>query len=116
MYDDYYYAKEFCGNGLVFIDPSIEALDDLLRSEGVDFVGTRLHGGIRALQHKRRTIIIAVDNRATEIGRDINLPIVQRTSIAQQLENRINDSWRIEVNVDQQAVVHWKRQFLEMDE
>lgn len=113
MYGDYHYAKEICGNGLVFIDPSIEALDDLLGSEDLDHVGTRLHGGIRALQNKCRTIIIAVDNRATEMGRDFNLPVVQREKIAQQLEDTINGSWITRVNLNEQAISTWKNQFVQ---
>lgn len=44
----------------------------------MDFVGTRLHGGIRAMQHKQRAIIIEIDNRAKEISsrfeNDIQIP------------------------------------------
>ena len=112
MYGDYGYAKDICGDGLVFIPPSLEALDDFLRGEDVDHVGTRLHGGARALQHKRRTIIIAVDNRATEMGRDFELPTVARERIAVELEDKINDSWRTGVNIDQEAISAWKGQFL----
>jgi hypothetical protein len=42
----------------------------------VDFVGARLHGGIRALQRGRRTLTIALDNRAREIAGDTGMPVV----------------------------------------
>ena len=42
----------------------------------MDFVGTRLHGGIRALQKGHRTLIIGIDNRAIEINRDTGLPVL----------------------------------------
>ncbi|MEH7225243.1 polysaccharide pyruvyl transferase family protein, partial [Bacillus sp. JJ1566] len=51
--------------GIRYVGPSLKALDSLLQnnSMALDFVGTRLHAGIRALQNKRRTIIIGIDNR-----------------------------------------------------
>lgn len=52
--------------------PSLEGYDLLLKSDTVYFVGTRLHGGIRAMQHKQRAIIIEIDNRAKEISKDVN--------------------------------------------
>jgi len=35
--------EKICGDKIKIVDPSLEALDDLLRSESVDYVGTRLH-------------------------------------------------------------------------
>ena len=112
-YPDYNYAKRICGNRLVFVDPSLEALDDLLQTEDLDYVGTRLHCGIRALQHKRRTLIIAVDNRATEMGKDFNLPVVQRNNVAITLDKKINSVWKTAIQIDQAAINTWKNQFSE---
>ena len=42
----------------------------------MEYCGTRLHGGIRALQHRRRAIILAIDNRAVELGSTTGLPVV----------------------------------------
>lgn len=111
MYGDYQYAKNICDSDVVFVDPSVESLDDLLEGEDIDYVGTRLHAGIRALQHRRRTIVVAVDNRAIEMGRDLNLPIVPRKKVAIELEDKISRSWATEVNLDQQAIATWKQQF-----
>jgi len=111
MYMDYDYAKKICGDRLVFIDPSLEALNDLLTSEDIDYVGTRLHAGIRALQYQCRSIIIAVDNRGLEMGRDFNLPIITREEIEEKLEHRINENWGTSVKVDQEAINNWKQQF-----
>ena len=112
MYGDYHYAKTICGKEVVFIDPSIEALDDLLRREAVDYVGTRLHAGIRALQHKRRAIIVGVDNRAIEAAKDFNLPVVNRERVALELEAKIQSFWKTNISLDQEAIFAWKNQFL----
>jgi len=54
------------------LPPTLEAFDALLAgNDSLDYVGTRLHAGIRALQHKRRGLILRVDNRATEIKIDM---------------------------------------------
>jgi len=39
------------------------------------------------MQHKRRTTIIAVDNRAVEMGRDFALPVLAREQIGIELES-----------------------------
>ena len=46
-------------------------------------VGTRLHAGIRALQKGNQALILSVDNRATEINKDINIPVISRFDLAQ---------------------------------
>lgn len=58
------------------VPPSLEAYNAFLDSDEMDFVGTRLHGGIRALQKGHRTLIIGIDNRAIEINRDTGLPVL----------------------------------------
>ncbi len=69
------------------IPPTLEAFDAALEDENVDYVGTRLHGGIRALQHGRRTLIVAIDNRAREKHRDFNIPTLERDDMD------LLDSW-----------------------
>lgn len=111
QFGDYSYAKTICGNEFIFVDPSIEALDHILQKESIDYCGTRLHAGIRALQFNCRSIIISVDNRATEMGRDFSLPTLKRELILDQLENLIDSDWETKVNLDQNAILTWKKQF-----
>ena len=63
---------------VIIIPRDLEAYERRLIQGNVDYVGTRLHAGIFALNHKVRSIIVAVDNRAIEIAKDTNLPIVRR--------------------------------------
>ena len=60
------------------ISPSLRAYTNFLETTVCDYVGTRLHGGVRALQKERRTIIIGVDNRAIEKKKDFNLMVIER--------------------------------------
>jgi len=63
------------------IDTGLPAFSDALaRADG--YVGTRLHGGVFALQHGIPALIVTVDNRAVEMSQDCHLPIVSRDELA----------------------------------
>ncbi len=111
MYGDYAYARAICGPKVRVIDPSLYALDDLLRRERLDYVGTRLHAGIRALQHHRRSVIVTVDNRGVEMGKDFGLPTLARERVKDDLEQMINGRWRTRIAVDSDSIDLWKSQF-----
>lgn len=87
------------------------AYEAVLKSGDIDYVGTRLHAGIHALNHKVRSIIIAVDNRATEMGKDINLPILQRQQIGEKLEAHILSDFSTDIQIKQDNIEIFKSQF-----
>jgi polysaccharide pyruvyl transferase WcaK-like protein len=93
------------------LEESLAAFDSILKNEKVDYIGTRLHAGIRALQKSRRSIIIGVDNRAIEMHKDINLPVVKREEI-QQLNELIQKEWQPKLNIPWNEIEKWKSQFL----
>ena len=111
---DFHYVSELseaAGVKLNYLKPSMGALDDLLTSgTEVDYVGNRLHAGIRAMQHEKRAIIIEVDNRALEMGADFALPTVRRDDFT-GLEAMINGSFATEVNLPVSDIERWKQQF-----
>ncbi len=96
---------------LTTIPASLEAYEEVLHQGGVDYVGTRLHAGIHALNHKVRSIILAVDNRATEMGRDVNLPVIQRDAISEKLEKTIRMDFVTEIRINQGNIDLFKKQF-----
>lgn len=98
-------------SNLTTVPASLEAYEEVLKKDGVDYVGTRLHAGIHALNHKVRSIIIAVDNRATEIASDTNLPVLLREEIGEQLESRIRSDWPTDIKIDLEAIEKFKAQF-----
>lgn len=111
---DWTYAHEvFQGEAgsIEFLPPSLEALDHLLASEmSVDYVGTRLHAYIRALQHGRRAINVGVDDRAPEMARDFDLCVVPRGEW-QLLEERILQPFETRVRVPEENIRLFKAQF-----
>jgi len=93
------------------IKPSLAAFDEVLKTKNVDFVGTRLHAGIRALNYKCRSLIIAVDNRAAEIKKDTNLPVLLSNEI-NSLSNLVNSEIHLDIILPYDNIRKWKRQFI----
>lgn len=97
-------------SGLKTIAPKLAAFDRFLEENECDYVGTRLHAGIRALQKKRRAIIIGIDNRAVEMRKDIGLPVLERAKI-QDLKEWIHADKPTELQIDWASIAAWKGQF-----
>lgn len=110
--NDYEYLKElYNGSDIEIINPNLEDYNKIIKNGNIDFVGTRLHGGIRALQNKCRTIIISVDNRAKELNRNYNIPIIEREKI-DILEEKINKEWETDIHIPIDRIKKWKSQFM----
>ncbi|MHC5065004.1 MAG: polysaccharide pyruvyl transferase family protein [Planctomycetota bacterium] len=107
---DYAYAKRLDPN-LICLNPTLPALDGFLANTGdLDYVGNRLHAGIRALQHRVRSLIVEVDNRAAVMGKDWGLPTVARDGF-DQIEDWIKGSKQVELRLPRSQIEDWKRQF-----
>ena len=92
------------------ISTNLKSYNQLLINNEIDFIGTRLHAGIRALQSKKRAVIIGIDNRALEMHKDFNLPVVERHDL-NKLDHLINTQWQPVINLPVQAILDWKAQF-----
>ena len=92
------------------IDPNLRSYDEILGKEACDYIGLRLHAGIRAIQYKKRALILAVDNRATEISRDIGLNVVERSDMS-GIEKFIQEPFSTKLNIPFEAIEMWKSQF-----
>jgi len=90
------------------LPPNIVAYDRFLKSHSVDYIGFRIHAGIRALQFKKRAIIIAVDSRALSFKRDFNLPVIVADEI-NNLDSIINENLNIKVTLDYKGIEKFKR-------
>ena len=108
--EEYLKTLNVPGN-LTTIPADLQAYESVLNKGNVDYVGTRLHAGIHALNHKIRSIILAVDNRATEMGKDVNLPVIQRSEIAEALEKKINSEFVTDIQIKQDNIESFKAQF-----
>ena len=107
---DYEYIKTI-SDRFIIVNPNLQSYDDLLESNiELDFVGTRLHAGIRAMQKNRRSIIISIDNRAREMGKDFNLNVLEREDI-HTLESLVNSEFNTHLRLNWNDIKKWKEQF-----
>jgi polysaccharide pyruvyl transferase WcaK-like protein len=91
------------------IPPSVEEYEKVLQTD-IDFIGTRLHAGIFAMRNKKRSIIIAIDERARGMNETYNLNTIERSDI-HQLEKIIHTEIITNVNVNMDIVNKWLNQF-----
>ena len=109
---DYDYLKSLgdCKN-LILLPPTLKDLDRLLDTEDLDYIGTRLHAGIRSLNKYHRSLIVVVDNRARAIHKDTNLPVIERDSLHQNLMNWIYSDFETKISLPLNEIQRWKGQF-----
>ncbi len=93
------------------VPPSIEAYGALLRQDDLDYVGTRLHGGIYAMRHKKRAIIIAIDERAREINKANRLNCIELSEVFEKLEQMVHGELETRVMMPFEEIKRWKAQF-----
>lgn len=111
--DDEYLSKLERPSNLTLVPRSLEAYEERLNQGNLDYVGTRLHAGIFALNHKVRSLIIAVDNRAIEIAKDTKLPVILRKEISNKLDTMVNMEFRTEIQIPQDNIAAFKKQFIQ---
>ncbi|WP_165396857.1 polysaccharide pyruvyl transferase family protein [Sphaerotilus mobilis] len=92
------------------LSPSLASFNGVLDGGNIDYVGTRLHAGIRALQRRVRAMIISVDNRATEKQRDFGLPVIEGDQVG-ILADILKQERATAVRLPQEEIARWKQQF-----
>ncbi len=89
---------------------SLEKYAQLLNEGNIDYVGTRLHGGIYALQHNCRSMIVSIDQRAEGFHETNNIPIIRRDDL-DNLETTINSDIVTDIKVNREAIEEFLTQF-----
>lgn len=112
-FDDYDYLKSITDiHDIEIIPHSIHNFSKKLKTNNIEYVGTRLHAGIYAMRHGVRSIIIAIDNRVIDMQETYNLPIVNRKNIGHELSAKINASFSTDIKVPTKRIEYWKGQFV----
>lgn len=96
---------------ITIIPPNLECYKQELLKDRTDYIGTRLHAGIFAMQNFCRSIILIVDNRARDIKKTYNIVAIERDEIDNSLEKLINSKIVTQVNINEKAIEDWKKQF-----
>lgn len=97
-------------SNIKLVSPSLKAFEKVLTQGSIDYVGTRLHAGVYAMQHKVRSIILIVDNRARDMQGTYNINAIERDNI-NDLEALINSEFTTDIEIDQSKIKLWKDQF-----
>ncbi len=92
------------------VEPDLVKYRHFLEENDVDYVGTRLHGGVYAMQQKCRSIILSVDNRAREFDK-YHINCMDQFDI-KGIEEKINSDFETKVDIDYRNVEKWIRQFV----
>lgn len=110
--DDFEYLKELGeDHGVNILAPNLQGYKEILETD-VDYIGSRLHGGIFALQYARRTIILAIDNRASEMKKTYTIPCIERSEI-DKLDSIINSNFSTKIQgLDFDKINKWISQFI----
>lgn len=99
--------------GIQIVSPTLAAYEKIL-SQDIDYIGTRLHGGIYAMRHKKRAIIIGIDERARGMGETYNLNQLDRREMS-QLETTIHSAITTDVKLDLKRINTWLQQFRQVN-
>ena len=92
------------------VNPTLESFKEKLQEESIEYVGTRLHAGIYAMQNEKRSIILAIDNRSRDMSKTYNLNIIDINDIT-KLEEKINSEFKTDIVIDLEKINAWKEQF-----
>lgn len=107
-----YLAELGFQNKVMLLSHSLESYDLLLkRNDDLDYVGTRLHAGIRAISKGHRSLIVAIDNRADCISEDTGLNIIERENLSLGLNDLINGELLTDIHMPFENIRKWKEQF-----
>ena len=108
--DEAYFNMFSNTDGIEVIPPHKAAYEAVLMRNNIEYVGTRLHGGIYALRHKKRAIIISIDERAQSISADTGLITIEKDSL-DGLPSLINKEFETKLNIPFDEIARWKAQF-----
>jgi polysaccharide pyruvyl transferase WcaK-like protein len=103
------------GNKIIILPPNLRSFNSLLKNYELDYIGTRLHAGIRALQYKKRSLILSIDNRSTEIANDININICPRSD-AEGIKFFIENKIDMNIKIRKSQIEIWKNQFVSQNQ
>lgn len=110
--DDLAYIQELgYEDKLILVPSTLADYDTVLQQNDLDYVGTRLHAGIRALSKGHRSLIISIDNRAECIGDDTGLPVLRREDVCLMLKERLSGNFETNIILPRENITRWKGQF-----
>lgn len=109
--NDYEYMHRYKGIEDITILPATkDAYDEILTRDDIEYVGTRLHAGIYAMRHAKRSIIIVIDERARDINESNHLNCIEKDKLA-ELGSMIESEFETKITMPFDEIKRWKAQF-----
>ena len=109
-FDFEYFSSFENTKDIVIVPPDVNEYDSLLKEDDLDYVGTRLHAGMFAMQHKKRTIILAIDNRVRDLNKAYHLNTIERKDVS-NLPDLIHSTLDTDVQLKTENIEKWISQF-----
>lgn len=100
-------------NRVGLLPHSYQLFKEFITTNSLTYIGTRLHAGIKCMENNHKSIIVAIDNRAKEMSKDIFLPICVRgeyTVLNEWLMGR--EIFNNGIVLPHSNIAAWKNQFL----
>jgi polysaccharide pyruvyl transferase WcaK-like protein len=72
-----YLKKNFDISNFEILPARLNVFDKILEKNNIEYFGTRLHAGVRALQKNKKATIVGIDSRSIEMKKDFGLPVVE---------------------------------------
>lgn len=110
-YEDEGYFKSLKHTKDVQYVYSLKEYESICENGNVDYVGTRLHGGIFAMQHNVRSVIVEIDHRAKGFREINHINTIERDKL-EGLADFINGEIKTEVSLREKEIKEWLGQFL----
>lgn len=108
---DIQYLKDLgYAHKVTLLSPQLPCYNEILSQGNIDYIGTRLHAGIRALQNSVRSFIIGIDNRAIEMANDFCLPVLNQHNLS-ELTTLINKDYSLDLTIPFENINQWRAQF-----
>lgn len=99
---------------IFLLDHNYDAFINFVDHTHFNYVGTRLHAGIRCLSAGNPALIISIDNRTAEIGKDIQLHITYRNNFAGISKWIHGDYIPAPLELPIENIQKWKMQFMNL--
>ena len=96
--------------GIITVSPDLDAYARVLSLPDIEYVGTRLHAGMFAMQHKKRAIFLAIDNRTRDMNAAYDLHVLERSAV-EELPRMISSSFATDIRLKRENIDSWLSQF-----
>lgn len=102
--------KKIPDNKFKIIPQTVLAFNELLINHNIEYIGTRLHAAIKALNYSKRISLISIDNRSRELCKDIKINVLERKNII-DINTFINREDKMQIKIPYDSINKWRNYY-----